>query len=142
MSETITVQATSGAAHYLVELRDGVHNWRSDEPLGAGGDDLGPGPHRLLLSSLGACTCITLSMYAARKGWPLRAVEVELQFNPEGTPAGGGSEIRRSISVRGELSDAQRERLLELANACPIHKVLTGAVRITTSLAAQVAGTP
>jgi putative redox protein len=135
MKETLTVRAASGAAPYLVELTDGSHAWSADEPRESGGADAGPTPHRLLLSSLAACTCITLRMYAARKGWTLSAIEVELQFNPDGPPAVGGSDIRRRITVHGELDAEKRKRLLEIANLCPIHKVLTGEVRIDTSLA-------
>jgi len=72
-------------------------------------------------------------MYAARKGWPLRHVDVELAFNPEGTPA-AGNDITRVITLEGELDDEQRERLLQIANKCPIHKVLTGEIRIATTL--------
>jgi putative redox protein len=135
MKETLTVRAVSDAAPYLVELTDGSHIWSADEPRESGGADAGPTPHRLLLSSLAACTCVTLRMYAARKGWTLNRVEVELQFNPDGPSAAGGSEIRRRITVQGEFSVEQRERLLQIANLCPIHKVLTGEVRIHTSLA-------
>jgi len=135
MKEIETVRAVSGAVPYLVELTDGRHTWSADEPRSSGGTDSGPTPTQLLLSSLAACTCITLRMYAARKGWNLSRVGVELQFNPDGPPAAGGSDIRRRITVHGELSVEQRERLLEIANLCPIHKVLTGEVRIDTSLA-------
>lgn len=90
---------------------------------------------RRLLSALGACTAVTLRMYAARKSWALEEVQVELQFNPDGEPPAGGNDIRRRITVRGALSAEQRERLLQIANACPIHKVLSGQVRIATSLA-------
>jgi putative redox protein len=134
MKEIVTVRAVSAAAPYLVELTQGRHTWNADEPPEAGGAAAGPTPNQLLLSSLGACTCITLRMYAAHKGWTLSRVEVELQFNPDGTPAAGGSDIRRRITVHGELSVEQRERLLQIANLCPIHKVLTGEVRIDTSL--------
>ena len=75
-------------------------------------------------------------MYADRKHWPLRSVNVELLFNPDGKPA-AGTDIRRRIVLTGELSDEQRERLLQVANACPIHKVLSGEVRIATSLTTQ-----
>ncbi|HTA66530.1 MAG TPA: OsmC family peroxiredoxin, partial [Xanthomonadaceae bacterium] len=68
--------------------------------------------------------------------WPLTGVEVELRFNPAGLPA-AGTEISRSISLRGELTDEQRERLLQIANACPIHKVLSGEIRISTLLRAR-----
>ena len=77
---------------------------------------------------------ITLQMYAARKQWPLAGVDVELQFNPAGKPA-NGTDITRRVTLRGELDDTQRARLLQVANACPIHDVLVGDVRIDTSLA-------
>jgi putative redox protein len=109
------------------------HRWSGDEPAELGGGNTGPTPHHLLLSALGACTAITLRMYAARKQWPLDGVEVDLAFNPDGKPA-AGSDIRRRITLRGALSDAQRARLLQVANACPIHKVLSGEVRIATAL--------
>jgi putative redox protein len=135
MKEIVTVRAVSDGAPYLVELTNGRHTWSADEPHEAGGADAGPTPNQLLLSSLGACTCVTVRMYAARKGWTLRRVEVELQFNPDGPAAAGGSDIRRRITLHGELSVEQRERLLDIANRCPIHKVLTDEVRIATSLA-------
>ena len=130
------VGAVSAGTPYAVTLTDDLaHQWLADEPADNGGANRGPTPHHLLLSSLGACTAITLRMYAARKGWPLEAVEVELQFNPDGAPPDGASDIRRRVSLRGELDAAQRERLLQIANKCPIHNVLVGEVRITTSLA-------
>jgi putative redox protein len=136
MSAIPGVRAVSSGAAYLVTLTEGSGlTWLADEPTDAGGTGRAPTPHQLLLSSLGACTAITLRVYAARKGWPLQAVEVELQFNPDGAPGDGASDIRRRISLRGKLDAGQRERLLQIANRCPIHKVLAGEVRITSSLA-------
>jgi putative redox protein len=135
MSAIPTVTARSDAAPYRVDLSDDLtHVWLADEPVVHDGGNLGPSPERLLLSSLGACTAITLRMYAARKGWALAAVRVELQFNPDGKPT-AGTEISRRIELDGALDAEQRERLLQIANACPIHKVLTGEVRIETKLA-------
>lgn len=129
-----SVHASTGSTPYAVDFTDDQGNrWHADEPVEEGGANTGPAPHRLLLSALGACTAITLQMYAARKQWPLRHVEVELQFNPDGTPA-SGNDITRVITLEGELDDEQRERLLQIANKCPIHKVLTGEVRIASRL--------
>jgi putative redox protein len=133
-ADIATVHAHSGDAPYRVEFDDELgHAWLSDMSTEQGGANDGPTPEHLLLSSLGACTAITLRMYAARKQWPLEAVDVELQFNPDGKPA-TGTELRRRIVLRGPLDDSQRERLLQIANACPIHKALTGDVRIASAL--------
>jgi len=125
-----TVRASTGSAPYAVDFTDDQGNrWHADEPLEEGGANTGPAPHRLLLSALGACTAITLQMYAARKQWPLQHVDVELAFNPDGTPE-SGNDISRVITLQGALDDEQ----LQIANKCPIHKVLTGEVRIASRL--------
>lgn len=137
MSTTRVVTAVNGATPYIVALEDrGGHQWLADEPLEAGGGNQGPAPTALLLSSLGACTAMTVRIYAARHDWPLSGVEVQLEFNPAGAPADGGNHISRAITLRGELSPAQRERLLEVANKCPIHRILTGKIHIESSLTA------
>jgi putative redox protein len=135
MSKTPPVTAVIGATPYVVTLSDGTHEWFGDEPLEAGGGARGPSPHQLVLSGLWACTAITLRMYADRKRWPLAGVSVELQFNPDGPPAGGGTEIRRRITLHGDLTAEQRERLLQVANACPVNKTLGGEIHTTTSFA-------
>ena len=129
------VHASIGSIPYTVELSDALgHRWLGDEPEDKGGANAGPSPERLLLSALGTCTAVTVTMYAQRKQWPLTGVKVELAFNPDGKPE-SGTDIRRRIELLGTLDDAQRHRLLLAANACPIHKVLTGEVRIDTALA-------
>ena len=132
------VHASIGSdRNYTVELSDDLgHRWLGDEPEDIGGANAGPGPERLLLSALGTCTAVTVTMYAQRKQWPLAGVKVELAFNPDGKPA-TGTDITRRVELLGELDDVQRERLLQVANACPIHKVLTGEVRISSTLAAS-----
>ncbi len=135
MSINPTVRAVAGDTPYLVKITDDSgHQWLADEPSELGGGNTAPSPDLLLLGSLGACTAITLQMYAARKQWPLSGVEVELQLNPAGKSA-LGNDITRKIFLQGELDDEQRARLLQIANACPIHKILTGEVRIASSLA-------
>lgn len=123
------------AAPYTVRLDDDRgHQWLADEPADLHGANTGPNPHRLLLSSMGACTAITLKMYAERKGWPLDGVELALDFNPDGKPGDGSNRISRCIALYGELSGEQREHLLQIANACPIHTVLSGEIHIDSAL--------
>ena len=126
-----TVTAHTGSANFQVVLEDGKHSWLADEPESVGGGDRGPSPVDMLLSSLGACTSITLKMYAQRKDWPLDNVHVTLSMETGDT----GSTIDRRIVLEGALSDEQRERLLQIANACPVHKILSRPIAIRTGLA-------
>ena len=130
-----TVRASIGATPYTVELSDNHgHRWLGDEPEDMGGANTGPAPEQQLLGSLGTCTAVTLMMYARRKQWLLTQVHVELAFNPQGKPA-SGTDIHRRIQLVGQLDDGQRARLMQIADACPIHKVLSGEVRIASMLA-------
>src|SRR5947209_13261929 len=104
------VVATS-TAKYAQEIRSGRHHLQADEPKSSGGADTGPAPYGLLLASLGACTSITLRMYAERKGWELGTVSVDLEFSRDGDK----DAIRRELRFSAPLTDEQRARLVEIA---------------------------
>ncbi len=134
MSGTPAVTAILQETPYLVQLSDDLgHTWLADEPLEVGGGNVGPSPERLILGSLGTCTAITVKMVAARRNWPLTGIRVELQLNPEGKSESGNDIVRR-VRLEGGLSDEQRAQLLKIANVCPMHKLLTGEIRIHTDL--------
>ena len=124
-------------------LLDGRHQLIGDEPVAAGGRDLGPSPYELLLMSLGACTSMTLRLYANRKGWPLARVIVRLRHEKVHATDCADCEdkqarldrIDRYIEVAGELDAAQRDRLLQIAEMCPVHRTLTSRIEIHTRMA-------
>ncbi|RMD62095.1 MAG: OsmC family peroxiredoxin [Planctomycetota bacterium] len=125
---------------YTTRIVAGRHNLVADEPESAGGADQGPTPYGLLLASLGACTAMTLRMYADRKGWPLEAVEVRLRHcrlhaqdceECESTE-GMVDRIDRALLLTGPLSAEQRARLVEIAQKCPVHRTLTSETVIRT----------
>jgi len=127
---------------YRTDIQAGRHSLVGDEPEEVGGDDSGPTPYDLLLSALGSCTGMTLRMYADRKEWPLEETIVRLsheKIHAEDcesceTEQGKIDHIEREIEVRGALTDAQRQRLLEIANKCPVHRTLHSEVDVQSSL--------
>ena len=127
----------TGKEKYYTEVRTGNHHLIADEPLHMHGQDLGPSPYDLLVSALGACTSMTLHMYAERKGWDLQDVRVHVLHSKEHvkdsqTPTGKIDKITRDIELFGPLDDEQRKRLIEIANRCPVHRTLEGQVVIDT----------
>lgn len=126
-----TIQAAIGTDHYRTEIKTATNLLIADEPFTSGGEDLGFSPEELLAASLSACTCATLRMYADRKGWTeLTGVTVDIVF----TRQQDRSSIIRNVTLEGPLSEEQRDRLLTIANKCPIHQVLSHPVFIETSL--------
>lgn len=135
------IVATSAQGPFTQTVRAGVHRLIADEPVPIG-NDAGPSPYDLLLAALGACTSMTMRMYADRKGIPLQAVSVALtheRIHADDcaeceTRSGMLDHISRVITMRGELSEDERQSLLVIADKCPVHRTLTGAVHVTTSL--------
>jgi uncharacterized OsmC-like protein/pimeloyl-ACP methyl ester carboxylesterase len=121
----------------------GPHQLLADEPLAAGGDDTGPGPYDFLLSALGACTSMTMRLYADRKSLPLERTTVTLSHSKIyardcsecETKDGMLDQIERVIAMEGSLNPEQRQRLMEIADKCPVHRTLTSEIRILTRAA-------
>jgi putative redox protein len=124
------VTVTTDSGKFRQAVRVGPHVIVSDEPQASGGEDAGPAPHELLLAALGSCTSMTVKMYADRKGWLLKSVEARVSAARENDVF----VIRRQIRLDGELDSEQRTRLLEIANKCPVHKTLSGTIRIESAL--------
>ena len=135
----VVVQET-GRGRYQQVVSVGPHRMLADEPKAFGGDDTGPGPYDLLLAALGACTSMTVRMYAQRKGWPLDNVSVTLRHEKIHakdcedceTKEGKIDRIDREIVLRGQLDGEQRSRLIEIADRCPVHRSLHSEVKVDT----------
>lgn len=131
---TVTVTA-DGKGKFTQSVTAGSHTWTADEPQSMGGLDDGPAPYDMLLGALGACTAMTLRMYADQKKWDLQGVSVTLTHRKEKRADNTVADvITRDISVTGALDDAQRQRLLEIANKCPVHRTLENRPEITSRL--------
>jgi len=120
----------------------GEHRLIADEPKEKGGDDLGPNPYEYLLAALGSCTAMTLVMYARRKNMPLESVEVDLSFKREHNQDAAGVEdkknfmeqITREIHVKGNLSEQEKNRLLEIAQRCPVCRTITSKLQVEDTI--------
>ncbi|HEY9257278.1 OsmC family protein [Chitinophaga sp.] len=130
MDQEVKVSLSGHPYQVSIEARD--HRWLADEPAEAGGGDTGPQPGELLLSSLAACTAVTVKMYANRKKWPLDNVEVELRFNSAGKPDPLTTVIDMEVHFTGNLSEEQLARLLQIAHSCPVHKILSNPIIVNT----------
>ncbi|QWG21982.1 bifunctional alpha/beta hydrolase/OsmC family protein [Bradyrhizobium sediminis] len=139
---SVVVRET-GSGKFQQTISVGPHQMVADEPIAAGGDDTGPGPYDLVLAGLGACTSMTMRMYAERKSLPLERVTVTLnhsKIHAEDcaeceTRVGMLDQFDRVISMEGALDVEQRRKLMEIADKCPVHRTLTSEIRIVTSAA-------
>lgn len=122
--------AESGRGRYQNSVTIGTFQFIADEPVSAGGDGTGPNPYDYLCAALGSCTSITLRMYADRKQWPLEQIEVEVNHRR----LDGRDHFDRMLTLRGPLDDAQRRRLMDIADRCPVHRSLEGSAMITTEM--------
>jgi len=124
---SVAVKWATGKLAQDIEV--GGHAIRADEEAEKGGDDTGATPHELLLAALGSCTAMTLRLYAERKGWPVRDVHVTLN----GVNGDGAYLITRQVAIHGDLDAEQRQRMLEIADKCPVHRTLVGEITINTT---------
>ena len=131
MSDT-NIKGSIGRDHYRIVLTAGKNTIIADEPVSNGGGDEGMNPHEILASALGACTCATVRMYADRKEMPLDGVNVTLTLVRD--DATNTTNISRNIELIGDLTPEERDRLLTIANKCPVHKTLTNPINIETKL--------
>ncbi len=131
----ITAKLTSGMA---VQMSNGRHVWNADEPLEAGGTDTAPNPYELLLGSLAACTCITISWYCQHKKIPLKSVSTTYDFSRvhaddckdcDIPDKGFIEKITSNVHIEGDFDEAQRKRLAQIAQRCPVHKTLAHGVK-------------
>ena len=135
------VVASTGAGPFDQIMLDGRHIVRADEPASAGGADGGPNPYELLLMALGSCTSMTVSLYAARKKWPLEQCVVRLRHTKVyaqdcadcENPKSMIDRIHRDIELVGALDPEQRSRLMEIADHCPVHRTLSSRIDIKTT---------
>lgn len=139
------VHAHIGTTPYEVDMQAGAHQLVADEPASNGGQDVGPDPYDYLLMSLGSCTAMTVRMYADHKDWPLEEVYVELLHSKTHADDckncdNQGSKIdhiEKDVIVQGDLTEQQRERLLEISERCPVHRTLKADIKITSTISTK-----
>ncbi|MBW3563213.1 MAG: bifunctional alpha/beta hydrolase/OsmC family protein [Acidobacteria bacterium] len=140
-----TVTVTTNAGQFRTEIATRGHHLIADEPAKVGGTEEGPTPYDLLAAALGACTTMTIQMYVARKKWPMRSVTARVAHDRMHakdcedceTKAGHIDRLTREIEVDGDLTDEQLQKVLEIADKCPVHRTLHSEIRVRTTLAGE-----
>ena len=132
MSATYTLSASIGTDRYHTELHTRTHTLIADEPAEHEGGDTGPAPHELLFSGLMACKIMTLRAYIDRKGWKVDSIYGELHAEVNAAIKPVQTRVRCRFQFEGDIDDEQYERLLEIADKCPVHRTLTGDLSIET----------
>jgi putative redox protein len=125
-----TARRNGGKFRHDIEIRN--HEVRADEPEENGGDDTAPSPQELLAASLASCTAITIEMYAGRKGWDIGDVSVDVDYEP--AQRGSPTKFKMVLNLPKELPEEQRERLMQIAAKCPVHRTLEGEVMFEESV--------
>ena len=133
----IVVVTENGKGRYQQAVSAGQHQLIADEPASMGGGDAGPAPFDFIMASLGACTSMTLRMYAERKSLPLTGISVALSHDKIEVDGVMRDRISRDITLEGDLSEEQRQRLLEIANKCPVHRALSQSMLLDCALSAN-----
>jgi len=141
MTTSVTVEE-AGPGQFAEIVKAGRHVLSADEPLAAGGTDTGPGPYEYLTAALGACTAMTLRMYVKRKGWSVGRISVVVTHDHAHAEDCAHCDekdikldrITRTIRIEADLDDERRQRLLDIANKCPVHRTLTSKIAVETRL--------
>jgi len=136
------VASLDGDDGFTTEMKLGSHYFRADEPERMGGNNFGPTPYELLAGSLSACTAMTIQMYAQRKGWPIKNVQVHTSYSRtyahdcvacENDPSNKIDTFTRIIKLEADLDEEQRARILKIADKCPVHKTLHTDTQVLTT---------
>jgi uncharacterized OsmC-like protein len=149
-AERAHVIVRGNAAGFLQEITSGKHQLRADEPVSAGGSDAAPGPYDYLLIGLGACTSITVGLYARSRKWPLKSIAVSLRHSRIHaqdcaeceTKEGMLDRIDVEVGLSGPLTAEQRAKLMEIAAKCPVHRTLTSEINIRLHTVPDLANRP
>lgn len=139
MSKPTILHASIGRDTYKTTLQTDDHQLIGDEPPSSGGSNLGPDPYEFILAGLATCTAATVRMYADRKAWDLEKIDLSLSLQVEKLSGTQITHIQREIQFFGNLDAEQTQRLLEIADKCPVHRLLTREVQIVTTVSANTA---